>query len=263
MISKQEYEQYEQEIIDKLYYEQNTKTDLIPTNGKPSVLKCTKVILILDFVDKEGKSLSTLTQTQQTSKLPIVSHIPLYHIGNKNIDTVKMGYDSNKELTFFPGADFGGLTNYRQEIGTKSDLKLSIKIKSSTAFSSVLGNIYDKWKHINRKKKLYGNVKKGLGLFIKSLIKFLKSNPQFSHVNIRFWKIPTVRRLVYTSYDIHKLMGKYYIRVYGKGDSNYAKKIKPSKDIFCYISKTTHGDNKLYITPNINRNNLLNEYVTY
>lgn len=49
MISKQEYEQYEQEIIDKLYYEQNTKTDLIPTNGKPSVLKCTKVILILDL----------------------------------------------------------------------------------------------------------------------------------------------------------------------------------------------------------------------
>lgn len=74
--------------------------------------------------------------------------------------------------------------------------------------------------------------------------------------------MPKIRRIVYTSYDIYKLMGVYYFRVYGKGDSNYAKKTKHSKDIFCSISKSSYED-KIHITPNINRNNLLNEYQTY
>ena len=74
--------------------------------------------------------------------------------------------------------------------------------------------------------------------------------------------MPKIRRIVYTSYDIYKMMGVYYLRVYGKGDSNYAKITKHSRNIFCSISKST-WENKTHITPNINRNNILNEYQIY
>jgi hypothetical protein len=57
-------------------------------------------------------------------------------------------------------------------------------------------------------------------------------------------------------------MGKYYVRVFGKDDQHYAKKTSPHKDIYCSIWKP-EWETEIRITPNVNKNNLLNEYQTY
>ena len=46
---------------------------------------------------------------------------------------------------------------------------------------------------------------------------------------IKFWKVPPIKKIVYTSKDISKFNGNYYIRVFGEGDNKYAKKINPNK----------------------------------
>lgn len=107
MISKEEYQKFENKITETLYHKKNIKTDLIPTNSKPSVIELNKVLLVLDFINKNGKSMSQLSKDKNTKALNEVSYISLYHIGNKKKDTVKMGYDQEKNITIFPGTDFG------------------------------------------------------------------------------------------------------------------------------------------------------------
>ena len=263
MISKEEYQKFENRISEDLYHEKKIKTDLVPRIGKPSVIELNKVILVLDFVNKDGKSMSQLIKDKNINNINETSYVSLYHIGNKKKDTVKIGYDKDKNMVIFPATDFGGLTNYRLRVGNRDELsKTKINIIQSSNINNVLNDIYYTWKKLSKKNRLYGGIKNKLKLFITSVIKYIHSQEEFKSVNIRFWKMPKIRRIVYTSYDIYKMMGVYYLRVYGKGDSNYAKITKHSRNIFCSISKST-WENKTHITPNINRNNILNEYQIY
>lgn len=252
IIDKNKYLIWENKIIKKYYTNKDIKTELIPKNNSPSVLKQSKVILVLDFnqlsldVDKNNKKL-----------LPKKHKITLFHIGKMKNDLVSIGYEDN---TFsYPGLDFGGLTNYKQKLGTKNSfLPTKFIVTKSTDITNNLGNIYNTWKKYNNKKRLFTqrrgvDMKLKLNKFLRSALIYLnKSN--YNCINIRFVKLPISHRVVVTSNDIIKFTGTYYERIF-KGDKDYAKK-SSGKDLYCAITSK-------FITTNINKYNLLNEYSTY
>ena len=64
-INKEEYLDFEKNIANNFNITKTYKTNLVPTNGKPSILKNNKVVLCLDFVNNYGKSLSQLVQSNE------------------------------------------------------------------------------------------------------------------------------------------------------------------------------------------------------
>ena len=70
---------------------------------------------MLNFVDEMGTSDSQKVTARQ--ELPEKDYIKLYHIGEKRINKTARG---QKDGDFFhPAIDTGGLTNYKQKVGTK------------------------------------------------------------------------------------------------------------------------------------------------
>ena len=204
-----------------------------------------------------------LIEHKKISQLPQVSYISLYHLGNQKLEDVKFGYDNSKKMFMFPGCDFGGLTNYRQKLGETCKLsKSGIKVSKDSSVHYILDKVYQLWKKRSQKERFYGQIKQKLQLFLSSVIQYLNSQSQFQNAIIKSWKLPSVHRIIYTSEDISKSMGKYYVRVFGKDDQHYAKKILPHKDVYCSVWKP-EWETEIRITPNVNKNNLLNEYQTY
>ena len=112
MIDKKTYSEWESKIIQHFYTDKKTKTDLIPTSNNPSVLKQSKVIVVIDY-----DNFSTKVSLKQYDKLPTKHKIMLFHIGKMKPDKVSFGYED--KLFSYPALDFGGLTNYKQTIGEK------------------------------------------------------------------------------------------------------------------------------------------------
>ena len=84
----------------------------------------------------------------------------------------------------------------------------------------------------------------------------MKNSDKYIGAHLKFCLLPIEHRVLVTSHDIEKTTGMYLERTFGQGDDAYAKLISSDKDTFCAITKE-------YITPNINRFNIQNEYVTY
>ncbi len=88
---------------------------------------------------------------------------------------------------------------------------------------------------------------------MESLQKLLKKENNYALLH--FYKLPPKHRIVVTYNDILKLTGKYYVRIYGKSDSQYAKK-SSKKEYFTIVEEK-------FINTNINKMNLNNEYSVY
>ena len=263
-INKEQYDLYEKEISKKFYHSKIIKTNILPTNGKPAILKTQKVTLNVDFINNEGISCSELFNKNKLSQLPDVSYINLYHLGNDKMEGVKFGYDKYKKIFIFPGSDLGGLTNYRVKSGEINKLsKTGIMIYKDSSITKILNILYLQWKKVSKKKRFYGKIRFKLRLYLVSLIDYLNSQSKFESAIIRFFKLPSTRRIIYTSKDISNSMGRYYIREYGKGDTKYARKISVNKNIYCSVWKPEQENNQIKITPNVNKNNLLNEFTVY
>jgi hypothetical protein len=247
VIDKDAFLEWQQQIIDEYYTEKHLNTDLFPKKNNPTVLKQNKTIIVLDF-----NKLSTSVDKKKKKELPPKHKISLFHIGNMKDDFVSFGYEDN---TFsYPGLDFGGLTNYKQKMGTKNKfLPTYFTLEKSTDITRKIDTIYNVWKKYNNKTRLYGNMKLKLNTFLRSAITFLHAS-EYSQIFIRFVKLPEAHRVLVTPYDIKKLTGNYYERIF-KNDTDFAKK-SSGKDLFCVVEKE-------FVTTNINKYNLLNEYTTY
>ena len=247
IIDKETFLKWQDKIIDEYYTDKHLKTELIPKKNKPSVLKQSKAILVLDF-DK----LSTDIYKNKRKELAKEHKISLFHIGKMKDDLVSLGYEDD---TFsYPALDFGGLTNYKQKLGKRNDfLPVYFGLEKSTDVTKNLDKIYNTWKRYNKKDRLYGNMKVKMNKFLRSAVMFLHSS-NYTKMYVRFVKLPEVHRVLVMPYDIKKLTGNYYERIY-KGDKTYAKRIS-GKDYFCAVRD-------VYVNTNINKYNLLNEYTTY
>ena len=246
IIDKETFSKWEESVIKTFYTNKRSKTDLIPKNNKPSILKQSKTIIVLDF-----DHLSENVKTGTKKKLPQKHKISLFHIGKMKNDTISIGYSDN--IFFHPALDFGGLSNYKQNLGEKDKLKpRKFNLKTKTEVESNLDEIYNTWKKYNNKNRLYANMKEKLRKFLHSAVSFLNKS-DYSSINIRYFKLPDSHRVITTSDDIKKLTGNYYKRIY-KSDDQYAKQIS-GKDLYCTINN--------FFVNTINRGNLLNEYSTY
>ena len=49
IIDKETFSKWEESVIKHFYTNKRSKTDLIPKNNKPSILKQSKTIIVLDF----------------------------------------------------------------------------------------------------------------------------------------------------------------------------------------------------------------------
>jgi len=256
IIDKETFYKWQDQIINEYYTDKHLKTDLFPKQNTPSVLKQSKTIIVLDF-----DRLSSYADKGEKKELPEKHKISLFHIGKMKDDLVSLGYKDNEML--YPALDFGGLTNYRQKLGKKSEvnspngwfLPQQFKVKKSTDITRQIDKIYNTWKIYNKKNQFYGNMKVKMNKFLRSAILYLHST-NYTTMNIRFVKLPQVHRVLVASTDIKKLTGNYYERIF-KGDEEFAK-TSSGKDLYCAI-----GKGLATINTNINKFNLLNEYSVY
>jgi len=239
---EQIYKQWEKNVINSFYNVGNTsvkktsKVLSVPTNNKELYAYKNKVTLVLNFIN-DGIPISEVVENNGT--LPPKKYIELYHIGEKQIN--KTSYGVNNSEFFYPAIDAGGLTNYKQKVGTKPDF-LPKRIHIDKVTEKTIDNIYKTWKRYAGKTRFYGNLRNELSKAIHSI-----KNECF----IQFVKVPLEYRVIVTSHDIFNKLGIYYTRVYG--NPIYAKETKPREGMYCGIAEK-------YVTPDINKNNILNEY---
>ena len=234
------YKDWEQNIIKTFYKKDKSKSIKLPINNYPLYAYKEKIMLVINFIDDDGIDILTKTRNNYDN-IPERQHLELYHIGEKSLSSVSFGLKDNE--VSFPGIDVGGLTTYRQNKGENIMPFQSIKYKLDEKVSSeTINSIYKTWKKYAGKNRFYGNIKEELTKAIRSIKK---------KCFIQFYKVPKEFRVICTSFDIYNKTGNYYNRIFGSKD--YAKITKPRKDLYCSIT------NK-YITPNINKNNILNEY---
>lgn len=269
-VTKKQYEKWESSII--AYNNQ-----IVPRDGEPKLVKRRKVIIICDFQCKGAKkSLVRMVErvTQKTmSSLPPKHRIHLYHIGNNVPDTVSIGYerkpsDESKAGTFVfkhPATDFGGLTNLYQLQGESMPF-LNAKpyvLDTRTNAVAMTKALMQQWLVCSQKNKFMNQtyIHTGLHKWVVSIQDLLKvPEERYDRANLYFYALPDEIRMVYTSNDIYKRFGHYYKRTYSGDAQRHATRVSPDTRTYCSISH----NNKLgtsFITPNLNKSNLMNEYV--
>ena len=265
LISKKKYLQWESRIVE------NCKR-IVPKTGEPTIARRRKIIVVADMIPKNSKlPMSTLVKNGQLENLPEKHRIPLYHIGNKQLDTVSLGYEQHphqpgKQVFKHPATDFGGLTNLTQIVGEEEitfENKNPFVVNANTSVSSCTKKIYKAWVACSHKTKFYeeSRILKGLKAYIQSLVRFLEDNPSnITSAHVQLYSLPSEVRVIYTSKDIKKQTGSYYKRIYLGEEKKHGQKVKPNKSIFTTIAYSENMK-KPFITPNINMLNLMNEYV--
>jgi len=245
---------------------------LIPTNGNPVYAIRDKVILVLDFETSDKKRMSELVQNNVVEKIPAKIKIPLYHFGNLVNDAVSVGIEDT--LFKYPCTDFGGLTNYYHTIGEKvtflkdNNSEEDIIIDKDTDCNVIAPRIHELWKKHAKKETIYvDNFLDKINTFLNSVKAFLKSDDaqklEFEKVYICFARLLPEARILYKASDIQKHYKKYYIRTFKRHSDvdNYADKISSSQQKNVYLSIASNALNGTeYITPNLNKENILNEY---
>lgn len=266
-ISKKKYLDWESRIVE------NCKR-IIPKNGRPTIARRRKVVVVADMISKGCKlPMSELVKSGELVNIPEKHRIALYHMGNEKIDQVSLGYEEHpkqpgKKIFKHPATDFGGLTNVTQIIGEENitfENKTPFVVNAQTRVSSCTENIYKEWLTYSNKTAFYekkkSHIRKGLKAYIQSLVDFLKENSSnIKSAHIQFYTLPTEVRMIYTSTDIKKQTGKYCMRVYSGDEKKHAKTVRPNNKTFTTIAYSENMK-KPFITPNINMHNLMNEYV--
>lgn len=233
------YKEWEKNIIKNFYTKSTNAKLILPKNNEPLYAYKDKVTLVLNFIDSNGIPISKSVEDNKT--VPAKEYITLYHIGEKQMNKTSYGFKDDD--FFYPAIDTGGLTNYKQKLGTKpAFLPKKYHIIPSKLTIKEIDSIYKTWKQYANKTKFYGNLKKELHKALFSI-----KNECF----LQFVKVPKEYRVTVTSHDIYNKLGIYYTRVYGS--DIYAKETKPRNTMYCGISDK-------YVTPDINKNNILNEY---
>ena len=292
-INKDKYSDWESKIISKFYssphkinrnrtlkntHGKSTKRsltndmlNLLPSDNNPIQLYKKKVIIAIDFISNDNIELSKLiekgkitnnknTTTESTAILPEKHSIKLFHIGNNKNDDVSFGWKKldNGDIEFLhPAFDIGGLTNYKQLENTKTawlPKKLIVdRDLSRVQMTELLSNLHKQWLAYSNKKTFYKYSNAKIQKIIQSIINYLDANQNYKYAKLCFIKLPTEYRVVTTSNDIFSETGNYYLRTYGKGDDHFAEQTKPNKKLYCGVTEK-------YITPNLNKGNILNEY---
>ncbi|CAK0813622.1 unnamed protein product [Prorocentrum cordatum] len=253
-VPEKEYKRWEQEVVNKFYTESQAHTELVPTDGHPSIVQKEKVIAVV--LAGDGGMIDQVAR-EEIDELPRKGgHIMLFHIGKDEKDGVSYGYIEEKKEFVHPGIDVGGLTNYRQPIGKSAnfipdaDAHFVIGPHCDAESAGMLGSqLRETWNKY-APKPLPQDFNTKLSEVVRSIHDVFQDN---GGAVLKFWKPPSEHRVLVTSADVRARTGKYYERVFGKG--LYAME-SDGIGLFAGVSKSS-------ITPNINQRNIDLEYIPY
>lgn len=248
-VIKDDYEKWENQIIQDLYDKKHKRTELFPTNNSVSYVKQSKYIILADFNNiflKVSKKDSVIDSYPEKTK------IKLFHIGKNKLDLVTSGYAKDDEAYKHPALDFGGLTNYWQKPHKKDKTYGNIEIFKDTPLSSVTKDLYSQWKELMKKNRFVGGINEGLKLWLQSVQKIMKTNDS---VTVRIVKLSPNHRILAKQNFINKKYGKYLIKTYSNDPLKFAKIVNNGNNFVAISEK--------FVNPNINSNNIHNEYQSY
>lgn len=267
-VNKTTYRHWCQDIIE--HY-----SKIIPTPGNPTYVIRNKVVLMVDPVYRENMGNGTVFQqltdsyeelhSEKYQTEPPKKHkIELYHIGNKKLEMVSFGLD-NDGVFSFPALDLGGLTNYKvhsedyEDIDDMEFIQL-IDVENIDQKKDQAKQILEKWHSISGKKQFIGIKEEDIIPFIDSVNQYVKNTPEYQSAIIRFAALPEEYRILVDPKDIKKLTGNYYIRDYSGNDDSYALTPKKTDQQLYLAVSTNPKTDEPFITPNLNVNNIFNEY---
>ena len=258
-ISRDIYDKWKYETIKFFFNKKKCKHKLVPYGNNINCLIKDKIIIVLDIFRKKNKKLYSKI-AKENKNIPEKHKISLYHSGNKKNGTVSVGFTtfSNEKQFLHPAIDFGGLTNYRQVLGKRAkflkESPIRLGYNKPKKINNVVNRLYKLWKKNSNKKIFYGKVKANLKKVILSIYKNKILN-KGDYINLRFYKLPNEKIKVMRSGLVIDKTGHYYNRLFNGDDNKYASDMK-LRNLICGIAKK-------YITTNLNKNNLLNEYKLY
>lgn len=254
----------------------NTVDTVLPTDGHPTVAYRRKVVLMIDF-DVPQSSVSTSESSRilhtsskhSTLSLPTKHKLQLYHFGERAKSTVSVGYDTNRKCFKHPATDFGGLTNVNQQPGeTVSFVGTSTRITAKTLSARIAPlsrTLLTQWhKHSQRSSSNNAStLVKNLQSFLRSVITVLKDDTTpYTRAHLRFHVLTPELRMLYTMNDIRKLTGTYMVRDFNGDEQHFARTVstKVTPALYLSVSRNPHTGER-FITPNLNRQTIWNEYV--
>lgn len=245
MISEEEYARWEKQVIESFFDATKRPTQLTPIDGVPSVLSKEKVILVL-----MGRGGLRAEQVSASAKeeLPSKSDLQIFHFGKGALDGVSYGLKQNNFL--HPACDAGGLTNYKQELGSAADfIGPSVSASNGDNLGARSSALFEAWSEVAGitlpeafRRDLESLISSGLVAFTAE-----------GGLEVRFHKLPPEHRVIVTSNDVRARTGKYYERIFG--GEHFARE-SDGVDLYCAVTEK-------FITPNINTKNLLFEYRQY
>jgi hypothetical protein len=103
-----------------------------------------------------------------------------------------------------------------------------------------------------KKNRFVGGINEGLKLWLQSVQKIMKKNDS---VIIRIVKLPSNHRILAKQNFINKNYGKYLIKTYSNDPLKFAKVVNNGNNFVAISEK--------FVNPNINSNNIHNEYQSY
>lgn len=237
----------EKKLIKEFYKETMNETDLVPKPGKPSFVVHRKVIAV--FVPEPN--MISRTASKKTNLLPPVTEIGLYHIGQAGKNNIKYGYREDKRQFFYPATDLGGLTNFRQSLGSKP------KFVGNHYHAEVatVTRVYNEWLRLSGKTRFTGiGLRKSVDKWMRSCKEFAGKNKMYDYM-FRFVRLPDMHRVLVAPEDVERVLGFYPIRLFGK-KKPYRTRTRKDGEVFSAVTE-------MYVNTDINMNNIKNEYITY
>jgi hypothetical protein len=236
MVTKEEYSSWEKKVIGRFFL-----------SGKLFEKK-KWILFFFNEVEMDDLSRGDWTRLEEKKK------VKLFHMGKGKEDSVSYGKDSEEGTFKFAGTDTGGLTNVKikEEEGIRF-LAFEEKIEKGTTDS-----LFSAWLTLSKKKAFFPEkeTREGFDKWVESVLSLYPS------AKFGFWSPPSEMRVILPAKEVKDKVGTYYVRSFGP-DSPYARKIgdssaedKEIESLFCGISEK-------YVTPNLNRKNLENEYPFY
>lgn len=176
--------------------------------------------------------------------------LSLWHMGSKRMETVSYGWDEEKGRFLFPGTDVGGLTN---AVHTPPSPFLFSPVPPCALKD---GRLYSLWKRASGKDSFVGgsSIRLHLDRWVESVLR------EEGRFKFGFWRGEEEERVILDARVVKERTGTYLVRLFGedtkeKGEE-YARAATEEE-----IDSLSCGVGERYITPNLNRANIENEYV--
>lgn len=178
--------------------------------------------------------------------------VQLYHLGKQKESAVAIGWNASRDDFVLPATDTGGLTNLRLKLGER--LPRGTRTFASSASAS---DVYREWKRVSGKRSFTpASVYTG---FCKWMHSVRRELPAY---RVGVYKLKDERLHLVPASVVKRRVGRYLIRVFGKGDDRFARDATPDevRKFWCAVVPSgALGYN--YANGNIHVANVVNEYV--